>query len=431
MSPEKRDALVQERTVREAVARAADVLNEGKIELVDEVRAAVTNVVPALGTDSVLAEILSASVQQNVGQLIDGLRLGVSLDVVSPPNAMREYTRRLAQRDEGRPLLGFAFAKGHQRILRRAFEALHSLPISKETLAAATLAILEETSKYSSRLTEESLAVYRTARAERIEDRGLLTSRAVRALLRAEPGVPIDTGGLQGYRMEQDHLAVVLWSTADEEVETPVRLRDAASRITAAAGSMLRPLYVSQDAATAWCWIPVTNVEVQWEAIARALDDAGPDVWAAIGNSGSGVAGFRRSHRQAQLARDVALAPEAPHARVTRFQEVALISPMTQDLESAKCWVSGVLGDLATDDERHAILRETARVFLDSNGSYAAVAARLHLHRNTAQYRIGKAEEALGRPLREARLDVEMALAACRWLGRAVLATPDSEEEAS
>ena len=46
------------------------------------------------------------------------------------------------------------------------------------------------------------------------------------------------------------------------------------------------------------------------------------------------------------------------------------------------------------------------------------------LHKNTVHYRIRKAEEILGRPLQESRLDVELALSACRWLGPAVLPPP-------
>ncbi|MBV8996958.1 MAG: helix-turn-helix domain-containing protein [Pseudonocardiales bacterium] len=45
----------------------------------------------------------------------------------------------------------------------------------------------------------------------------------------------------------------------------------------------------------------------------------------------------------------------------------------------------------------------------------------MFLHRNTAQYRAQKAEELRGRPLREGRLDLELALLACHWLGSAVL----------
>jgi DNA-binding PucR family transcriptional regulator len=57
-------------------------------------------------------------------------------------------------------------------------------------------------------------------------------------------------------------------------------------------------------------------------------------------------------------------------------------------------------------------------VFLQTGGSYTATADQLFLHRNTAQYRVQKAAEPRGRPLREARLDV---LLACHWLGSAVL----------
>jgi len=53
--------------------------------------------------------------------------------------------------------------------------------------------------------------------------------------------------------------------------------------------------------------------------------------------------------------------------------------------------------------------------------SSAAAAAELHLHKNTIQYRIRKVEEARGRPLHDGRVDVEVALLACRLLGSTVL----------
>jgi DNA-binding PucR family transcriptional regulator len=45
----------------------------------------------------------------------------------------------------------------------------------------------------------------------------------------------------------------------------------------------------------------------------------------------------------------------------------------------------------------------------------------LTLHKNTVQYRVRKAEEGLGVPLAENRLDVELALLAAHWLGPSVL----------
>src|SRR3954468_11998504 len=50
-------------------------------------------------------------------------------------------------------------------------------------------------------------------------------------------------------------------------------------------------------------------------------------------------------------------------------------------------------------------------------GSYTTTAERVVLHKNTIQYRLGKAEEAPGTPIGERRADVELALRACRYLG--------------
>jgi len=86
-----------------------------------------------------------------------------------------------------------------------------------------------------------------------------------------------------------------------------------------------------------------------------------------------------------------------------------------------RAWVLSTLGQLATDDEHHARLRETLLAFLDTGGSYKATAERLTLHKNTVQYRIHKAAESLGRPVGDSRHDVELALQASRWLGSSVL----------
>ena len=97
---------------------------------------------------------------------------------------------------------------------------------------------------------------------------------------------------------------------------------------------------------------------------------------------------------------------------------------LCSDLASARAWIHETLGDLAVDSSRNEGLRETARVFLQSGGSYTATAEQLFLHRNTAEYRVRKAEEVRGRPLREGRLDVELALLACHWMKSAVLQPP-------
>ena len=108
-------------------------------------------------------------------------------------------------------------------------------------------------------------------------------------------------------------------------------------------------------------------------------------------------------------------------APFTPFADVAPIAMMCADLDSARAWVAETLGPLAGASERNEGLRETARVFLRSGGSYTATADELFLHRNSVQCRVRQAEELHGRPLNDARLDVELALLACHWLGPAIL----------
>ena len=117
----------------------------------------------------------------------------------------------------------------------------------------------------------------------------------------------------------------------------------------------------------------------------------------------------------------MALAAGPSGQLVTGFGEVAPLALMSGSTELLRAWVAETLGALADDDEHNARLRDTLRVFLQENGSYKTTAERLTLHKNTVQYRVRKAEECLRRPIGPDRLQLELALLASHWLGRAVL----------
>jgi DNA-binding PucR family transcriptional regulator len=155
-----------------------------------------------------------------------------------------------------------------------------------------------------------------------------------------------------------------------------------------------------------------------------AFDDGVGSVRVAVGEPGVGLDGFRQTHDQARRTYALALAA-SPGARVTTFTEVGALALICADQDAARRWVTVTLNDLAIDDEPHARLRETLLMYLRT-GSYTVTAERMVLHKNTAQYRVGKAEAALGAPIGERRADVELALRACHYLGRAVLRDPDS-----
>ena len=115
----------------------------------------------------------------------------------------------------------------------------------------------------------------------------------------------------------------------------------------------------------------------------------------------------------------MAAGPSGP--TVTSFRDVAPLALMANSIELTRAWVAETLGALADDDEQSARLRETLRVFLSEKGSFKATAEKLTLHKNTVQYRVRKAEDVLGVRVDENRLQIELALLACRWLGVAVL----------
>jgi DNA-binding PucR family transcriptional regulator len=84
--------------------------------------------------------------------------------------------------------------------------------------------------------------------------------------------------------------------------------------------------------------------------------------------------------------------------------------------------VRQTLGNLANDDEQHDRLRETLLLFFRHESSYTATAEVIVMHKNSVKYRVSIAEKILGRRLGDDRQAIELALTACHWLGRAVLA---------
>jgi DNA-binding PucR family transcriptional regulator len=125
----------------------------------------------------------------------------------------------------------------------------------------------------------------------------------------------------------------------------------------------------------------------------------------AVGAPGYVLDGFRQTHAQAERTQDLVLAAR-PDARVTTFADVGAIALICTDVDAARRWVWGTLADLAVDDESHARLRNALQVFLHA-GTYRATAEQLVLHKNSVQYRIRKAEEALGGRIEDRRADLE------------------------
>jgi DNA-binding PucR family transcriptional regulator len=160
--------------------------------------------------------------------------------------------------------------------------------------------------------------------------------------------------------------------------------------------------------------------EVDWEQVRKVVAERGAGARVTAGQLAPGLDGFRQTHQQALRAKDVANLAR-PGSQVTTFAETGPVALMLADLQATRGWIWEALGNLADDNEQAARLRETLQVFLAAGGSYVATAERLALHKNTVQYRVRKAEDAIGHSIEGHRSDVEMALRVCQKLGGPVL----------
>jgi DNA-binding PucR family transcriptional regulator len=405
--------------VRALVESVASTVGERLAAVTGDIQAVIEEAIPGLQADE-SASLLRSSIRENVDT---GIRSLLELDeaaAITAPAAAVDYARRLAQQDVPASLLIRAYRVGQARFLRHCIEELLSQSPGDHLEGLATLEMVETISAYIDHVVEQVLTSYAQARDGWLRDRSAVLALQVRELLR---GGPVDIGSVEravDYRFDQHHVGLVAWMDEPAPPGALERIRRSVRAIGKALGCPTAPLVVPADEGCAWVWIPSKASIAKTEEL-QAVTATEPALSLAVGEPVAGIDGFRRSHDQALSARSVALAARDQRSAVTPFVDVAPIAMLCTDLDSARAWIHETLGELATDSTRNEGLRETARVFLDTGGSYTATADQMFLHRNTAQYRVRKAEEVRGRPLREGRLDVELALLACHWMKAAVL----------
>jgi DNA-binding PucR family transcriptional regulator len=355
------------------------------------------------------------------------------LDSVHTPEAGLELARRLAQRNVPIAAMLRAYRLGQARVQQELITRIAARKASADEVAEAAKDLSSAAFGFVDLVAEEVVAAYQAERDDWMRQRNAARLAKINSVLEARSGELGDAETALGYELGRtSHLAAVFWCEVDGASRLTA-LERRMPRLAAAVEAVRSPLVVAPDAATLWVWFPVgahavtaTVTTAVTAAVTEALA-AVPEVYAAFGDPAPGADGFRHSHRQARQAQVLAHAAD-PRARL-RVTVPALLGPvalLALEPGSAAGWVWSVLGELAVDDEAHARMRETLWAYMSSGSSLATAAAELHLHKNTIQYRVRKAEEARGRPLADGRLDVEVALLACRLLGSTVLRPPSA-----
>jgi DNA-binding PucR family transcriptional regulator len=408
------------------VAQAAVRMHERLAEVSSFIRRSLEDDIPELRGNARIIELHGASVEGNVDTLLRALRYDIAVQHIEAPTAALEFARRLAQHDVPVNALVRAYRLGQQRMNELVFREVGAIDVAASIQLQVIEAITATLFNYIDWISQQVVAVYEEERERWLENQNSLRGLRVRELLTSTEAIDVDgaTASIQ-YPLRWHHLAVVMWyperSGAGDELSRLQRfLRDLAQAVNAGA----TPLFVAADQTSGWAWLPYWSAPSHAVETVRHFAMGQPNAPSlAIGAALPGVEGFRRSHRRAQAAREVAIAGGQPTPTVISATDPGLSAAalLGGDINDAREWVAEVLGNLAADDENDARLRETLRVFLRCGASHKLAAKELDLHFNTVKYRVNRAVVRRGRPITADRLDVEMALLATQWFGVAVL----------
>jgi len=415
----------QETRVAQLVASVGAALNADLAGLTRQIRLRLSTEIEDLRGDERILQLLGSSIEGNVDTILHMFQHGIGIDRVEPPTAAVEYARRLAQRGVPVNALVRAYWLGQDTLLRRSLGEVRRQGSDPEVASLAGQRIVEITFGYIDWMSQRVVISYENERDQWLQNRNAVRAARTRELLAGDSVDMAAAEAALGYRLAQRHVGIVVWTrirASGEDELSP--LERFVIRLAERVSCPVRPLFVPCDDSSAWAWLPIGRCAGIEPEVIRLSAGSGGRVMVAVGEPAQGIDGFRITHTQAVQTQAVALLGGACAPQVTMFGQVGVAALLSADVEAARAWVSQVLGPLATDDDHCARLRETLRVFLATGGSYTASAAELAMHKNSVKYRVEKAGQERGRPIRGDRLEVELALHVCHWLGHAVLNRP-------
>jgi diguanylate cyclase with GGDEF domain/PucR-like helix-turn-helix protein len=168
-----------------------------------------------------------------------------------------------------------------------------------------------------------------------------------------------------------------------------------------------RLLLVRSEDQTMWAWFGGRR-PFDGDKLEAALNSAWPDdSYLAVGDPGNGLAGWRRTHRQAQTVLPVA---RRIGTSWVRYADAALLASVLQDDLLTNSLQERYLAPLALERDGGETLRATLRAFFSSNRNISSAAALLGVNRSTVTNRLRVVEERVGRSLVSSGAEIEAAL---------------------
>jgi DNA-binding PucR family transcriptional regulator len=253
--------------------------------------------------------------------------------------------------------------------------------------------------EYANRLTRLVVAEYESERGSLLRRSEQRRSFLVRELL---AGRSVDVDAI-GYDLSYHHLGAVAWGDAPDEA-----LRRLAARLDRTV------LVIDAGEGVRWSWLG--GVKPLGPVRRLGVDDLAAEEGTrlALGDDEPGVEGFRRTHRQALVARHAA---ERLAADPIRYDDIALEALACADRDAARAFVTRELRGLDAADARSERLRRTLDSYFRCGQNAAAAAADLGVHQQTVGQRLRAMEDVIGARVSDRRAELEVALRLRSYLG--------------
>jgi DNA-binding PucR family transcriptional regulator len=413
---------VNEQAVSEMLLTAAQAVERDVDSIAGEIADLLIAEVPEISAD---AETRQDILERGRAGLLSWARAfvrGVGPDEVESPGEAYAYARSLARR--GIPvdvlLRIHRLALG---VLLQAWEDRLGTDHSAEQLLAATKQSIEVNFRFHDTLMEGLSAEYQHERERWVRGADALRRETITAILDGQPVETDAASSILGYDLRRHHLGLVLWAEPTPDDPQVIPRLERAAGAAAAQLKAGRPLTMPVDGSTMWAWAGRVDEAAPKliDSLVRAHKSDGVSI--ALGACAHGVAGFRRTHRDAVDTARVAVVSRRRPGSVTVLHAVELAALLSGDLDRTRRFVEERLGVLARDDDEHARLRATLLIFLEANGSRVAAAERIGVHPNTVANRIRTCRELLGPDLGRDQVALLVALSLAAALGSAVLRT--------
>jgi DNA-binding PucR family transcriptional regulator len=292
-----------------------------------------------------------------------------------------------------------------------AIDELRGWDLSAAEALSTTQRITQLVNGYAEQVVNELIDVYSAERRTWGERSDAAQVARIHAVLSTDTLETTAAEELLGVPLRGWHVAAIIWTDSPE----PLRgLRPLLTEISSAP-----TLTVRVDAGTTWAWLRFTTPPVVDTALLQTRLADHPGLRVALGEPGIGISGFRISHQEALRVRKVAEFDTTAGRQLFDHTDLGLAGLLVDRRDDVRTWVQRTLGELAGPDESMARLRDTLRVFFETNGSYNDTATRMHMHKNTVFKRVRKAEEILAQPIADKRRTIEIAVLLCDQLALA------------